>query len=37
MLGIFDQIFEELFHIGLEDIPEVDRVIDLGEYQHEIF
>ena len=31
VLGVDDQIPEELVHVWLEDIAEVDRVVDLGE------
>lgn len=36
VLGIDDQIPEELVHVGLENITEIDRVIDLCEDQHEV-
>jgi hypothetical protein len=37
ILGVVDEIPEELIHVGLEDVPEVDRVVDLREDQHEVF
>lgn len=34
--GVFDQVSEELLHVGLKDISEVDGVVDLGEDEHEV-
>lgn len=31
-----DQVPKELAHVGLKDVSEVDRVVDLGKYKHEV-
>ncbi len=36
VLRVYDQIPEKLVHIRLENIPEVDRIINLSKYKHEI-
>lgn len=36
VLGVDDQVPEELVHVRLENVPEVYRIVDLGEYQHEV-
>ena len=37
VFGVDDKIAEEFVHVGFENVPEVDRVVDLGKDQHEIF
>jgi hypothetical protein len=36
VLSVDDQVAEKLIHVRLENVPEVDWVVDLGENQHEI-
>ena len=36
VFGVDDKIAEEFVHVGLENVPEVDWVVDLGKNQHEI-
>jgi hypothetical protein len=35
VLGVFEKVFENEFHIGFNDISEVDRVKNIGKNTHE--
>ena len=36
VFGVVYQVLEELVHVGLEDVSEVDGVVNLGKNQHKI-
>lgn len=37
IFSVVNQVFEEVIHVRLENVSEVDRIIDLSKDEHEIF